>query len=232
MGHGGAFFRFDKSIIIIKMNDVQYFSCDGFMARRTDHSRDDLRRLATDAALGLLEAGGVEAVTARAVAKAIGYAPGTIYNLYPNMDGLMLEVNAATLSALHAALLHGQIEAKPRKQLEALALHYMEFVLANPARWQALFRHRLPAGEPLPAWYAEKIDQLLELIRAPLAALQPKTEETEIADAAQALWAAMHGISELAVHGKLALAGNASPAYLARLLVKHFARGWKDVSKG
>lgn len=68
------------------------------MARRPDHSRDELYALAMNAARGIVERDGIRGLTARNIATAIGYSPGTLYNLFDNLDDLALQINGATLA--------------------------------------------------------------------------------------------------------------------------------------
>ncbi|MCZ6887392.1 MAG: TetR family transcriptional regulator [Gammaproteobacteria bacterium] len=48
------------------------------MARRSDHTREELRALINDATSGLVGERGPEGVTARLIAERIGYAAGTL----------------------------------------------------------------------------------------------------------------------------------------------------------
>ena len=59
------------------------------MARRSDHSRDELKALILDCAREIAEEEGLRGLTARRIATEIGYAPGTIYNLFSNLDDLI-----------------------------------------------------------------------------------------------------------------------------------------------
>ena len=56
------------------------------MARRSDHSRDELYELALVAARRIIEDGGYRALTARKVADHMGYSPGTLYNVFAGLD--------------------------------------------------------------------------------------------------------------------------------------------------
>ena len=58
--------------------------------------------MAMSSARGIVQQEGLRALTARSLAAAIGYSPGTLYNLFENLDELALHVNASTLDALHA----------------------------------------------------------------------------------------------------------------------------------
>jgi AcrR family transcriptional regulator len=66
------------------------------MARRSDHSRDELYNLAMTAARDIVRREGMAALTARGLATAIGYSPGTLYNLFDSLDELALQNAAAS----------------------------------------------------------------------------------------------------------------------------------------
>ena len=74
------------------------------MARRADHSREELYDNALAAAQRIVETDGFRALTARSVADAIGYSPGTLYNLFENLDDLIIHLNGRTLDALYDRL--------------------------------------------------------------------------------------------------------------------------------
>ena len=97
------------------------------MARRTDHSREELLELVVDAGTRIIAEEGIGAMTARKVASAIGYSPGSIYNVVENIDALIAHVNTRTMRALNAELdrigMTGQIGDEPdHDRLEAAGL--------------------------------------------------------------------------------------------------------------
>lgn len=188
------------------------------MARRNDHAPDDLRRMALDAARALGAEEGLAGLTVRRVAERIGYAPGTLYNLFDNLDALILVLNGETLSRLAAALAaaaDGEPAARPRALVDA----YFDFVEAEPKLWAVLFEHRLPDRVPLPGWYRDGLAALVDGAVAALAAVMAGWPERSRRDAVVAMWAALHGISMLAVSGKLGLVTGASPRLLGHLVV-------------
>ncbi|HEV3447204.1 MAG TPA: helix-turn-helix domain-containing protein, partial [Gemmataceae bacterium] len=67
------------------------------MARRSDHTREELKDLAIQAAIALIEADGIGQFSARQVAARIGYTVGTLYNVFGSYDELLLNVNARTV---------------------------------------------------------------------------------------------------------------------------------------
>ena len=188
------------------------------MARRNDHAPDDLRRMALDAASALAREEGLRGLTVRRVAERIGYAPGTLYNLFDNLDALIVMMNGETLARLAAALgaaASGPAEDRPR----ALVDGYFDFVEREPRLWAVLFEHRLPEGRQLPEWYRDALGGLIDGTAAALAPAMAGWSAPDRREAVVAMWAALHGISTLAVSGKLDLVSDGSPRRLGQLVV-------------
>ena len=78
------------------------------MARRSDHSREELREMTLTAAENIVVEQGYEGLSARKVATAIGYTVGTLYLVFENLDDLILHINARTLDRLHARMTKSQ----------------------------------------------------------------------------------------------------------------------------
>ena len=188
------------------------------MARRSDHAPEELKRLALEAARAIAAEEGLRGVTVRRVAESIGYAPGTIYNLFANLDDLIVHLNGMTLDALADALREAAtapLETRAGRLVDA----YFDFVERWPMLWSLLFEHRLPEGTDLPEWYRPKLAALIALVAEALAPLMPDLETDERRAATATMWAGLHGISTLAVSSKLALVVEAEPRRLGHLLV-------------
>ncbi len=91
------------------------------MGRRSDHSREELGALALDAARKIVEQEGLRGLTARRVARDIGYTIGTIYNHFENLDDLIMQLNGQTLDSLYAALTERPLDGDPEKALYLLS---------------------------------------------------------------------------------------------------------------
>ena len=74
------------------------------MGRRSSHTPQQLRALVLDAAQEIIEAQGLAGLSAREIARRIGYSPGTIYNVFANLDDVVLNVEARVLDALDRRL--------------------------------------------------------------------------------------------------------------------------------
>lgn len=181
--------------------------------------------MAMTAARGIVQRNGLRALTARSLAGAIGYSPGTLYNLFEGLDELAMHVNASTLDALHAAVSEGGLSGDPEADLDRMLRRYLAFLDDNPALWAAIFEHRLPPGAPLPDWYLGRVQRLMRLVEAALAPLFAPGEEKDLREAAAVLWTGLHGICTLAQDGRLSLVSAQSVPQMARSLIANYLTG-------
>ncbi len=196
------------------------------MARRSDHSREELYDMALEAARQIAEKEGLRGLKARRIAREIGYTIGTLYNLFEDLDDLIIHMNGRTLDDLYEALANVQLDGEPETAMRALAEGYIEFVDDHPKVWSVLFEHRLPEPRQPPDWHHEKILRLLGLVEQALGPLFPPGRETERHHAARVLWSSLHGICSLESAGKL-VASETVPA-LADTLVSCFLAGLRS----
>ena len=195
------------------------------MGRRADHSKEELYELAIEAARRLVEAEGFRALTARNVADAIGYSPGTLYNHFENLDDLILHLNGRLLDEMHEELAGQTGEPNLQESLYPLLDAYLGFVARRARLWALLFEHSLPEGHAVPDWYQRKIEKVLALLVRALAPAFPPDDTAGPRRAAGILWASLHGIWSLAASGKLDLLTEDSATELARSLFTTYAAG-------
>lgn len=189
------------------------------LARRNDHSADELKRLALSAASDIATEEGLRGLTVRRVAERIGYAPGTIYNLFDNLDDLIVQVNGGTLARLGEALTRAS-ECEPVERARRLTDAYFDFVEAAPRLWAMLFEHRLPERMSLPDWYRTALDSLIGHVTQSLEPSLRGMSALEQRKAVVAMWAGLHGIATLTVSKKLDLVGEFPPRELGHLVVQ------------
>jgi len=176
--------------------------------------RAKLRETLITAAERLIETQGLAGVKARTLAQAAGCALGAIYNVFPDLDALILAVSAHTLANLDAQLTPILLRAdgspqaltpeEARSKLEALALAYLDFAAAHRASWRALFEHRLPAGKAMPEWMIADQARLFGKVEALLDPLIPNMAAAERSALARTLFSAVHGVVLLGLEEKLA----------------------------
>jgi AcrR family transcriptional regulator len=179
----------------------------------TEHRRQKLQDDLIDAAERAIAAGGLSALHARDLARAVGCALGAIYNVVPDLHALVFLVNSRTL-----AMIEGHIAASDGLDVAAaitpadlpaiatlarLALAYFDFAAAHTMRWRALFEHHLPAGQEMPDWHLAEHRRLFLNIETPLRAMVPDADATTCMLLARSLFSAVHGIVSLGLEEKL-----------------------------
>ena len=178
------------------------------MARRTERYAT-LREQLIDAAERTIANKGLAALKARELAREVGCAVGTIYNVFAHVDELVLCVGMRTLTMLEAALGADrapdphQSPEEPIEYLVRLALAYLEFAATHTIRWRVLFEHRMSEDRPLPEWFVEQQHQLFTQVERPLAALLPELDQDARRILARTVFSAVHGIVALGLEEKL-----------------------------
>lgn len=154
---------------------------------------------------------GYQALRVRDLAQDVGCALGAIYNVFPDLDALIIAVKARTLDALDAEIdrRSGLLAAgapmrtlPALEQLAVLARTYLAFATAHPRQWQALFEHRA-ADTNVPQAYVEQLGRILGHIERPLATIAPAASPEKRRLFAHALFCAVHGIVALGLDEKL-----------------------------
>ena len=193
------------------------------MGRRNLHTREEIRALALRAAAEIVERQGPAALTAREVARRIGYTVGTLYLTFTNLDDLIVHVNEQTVIELEHSLEEVTRRTRaPEQRLRLLAAAYLGFALVHTNRWRMVFEHRLPQGQQAPPTYRGHTASIFALVRENLRASTPARMKSSLDDSAVALWSAIHGICVLAVSGKLQAGGAVSVQRLIDLLLDRF----------
>jgi AcrR family transcriptional regulator len=162
-----------------------------------------LRQELIAAAESVIETQGLSELRARDLAKAAGCSLGAIYNVFTDMDGLILEVNANTLRAIGQSM--GDIyEPDPVQKFQRLADAYVSYAVANRLRWDALFSHRLQPGASAPGWFLELQSTAFSHIEGPLELLRPGLKPAARALLGRSIFAAVHGMVALGLDQRVA----------------------------
>jgi AcrR family transcriptional regulator len=184
----------------------------------------DLRERLLAAGRAAIAEGGLANLKARDLAASAGCAVGAIYNVFADLDEMILRIGAGTLASLEERL-EGEAADDPTQELLRLACGYLDFARANKMLWRALFEHRLAGGRPVPSWYLEEQGRLFALLEAPLSRLLPGEPVASRALLARTLFSAVHGVVSLGLEEKLApMPAGTLDAELERL-VRAFAAG-------
>jgi len=202
------------------------------MARRSDHSRDEIKEMSLQAAEQLINERGYKGLSARKVAAEIGYTVGTLYLVFKNQDEFILHINSRTLDELYKSMQVTIDEYQHSPDcVNALCRTYYDFALSHTNRWLLIFEHALPDDNRLPAWFEEHIRKGFEMLEMLLQSKVDAHDQQEINKAARVLWSSIHGISMLAVTRKLDVVGVESVYELIDSLVDNYLAGLKLNSK-
>jgi AcrR family transcriptional regulator len=179
-------------------------------SKRKTYHHGDLRVALLDAADGLLDEGGVDAVSLREVARRTGVTATATYRHFADKESLLAALAVRGFQAFAMAL--QKSAAKSDNPLAAMGQTYVKFALARPGRFRLMFgpavadRERHPelkaAVEQVTAGFGQAIQARPDLGKAPdVTALR--------------LWSMIHGLSHLLLDGMLP---GADPDVLARAL--------------
>jgi AcrR family transcriptional regulator len=106
---------------------------------------DDIKSRIVSAARALYFERGPDAVTMRAVAERVGVTATALYRHFPDKDAILREVVGEGSRLLGSHLFRALEAPTPLDRLRAAAFAYLDFALAQPQAYRALFE---PAGDP------------------------------------------------------------------------------------
>ncbi|EEW11374.1 TetR/AcrR family transcriptional regulator [Vibrio mimicus] len=196
------------------------------MARRNDHTREELVALTLDRVKQFLDTHSYHELSLRKVATMIGYVPSTLVNVFGNYNLLLLHVVAQTLDELaQEAQQAVKSTPYPKDALYQLAYCYHDFAKHNPYRWQLIFEHNMN-GEALPEWQAQRIDNMTSMLEGLLKVIAPLRSEQEVLQASRVLWSGVHGITVLSVDDKFFATEPIDGKALIENLLNHYLANW------
>ena len=152
----------------------------------------------------LLETGSEEAVSIRAVADRVGVTPPSIYRHFTDKSTLLFEVCDRQFARFHEYLdAKRSGHADPVEAVKAIGRAYVEFGLTYPEHYRIMFMGR---SDLTPAEYADEhmldtgaFGGLVDVVRACIEAGRLRPELDDPVSVAHSLWAAVHGVTSIAV---------------------------------
>ncbi len=195
------------------------------MARRNEHSQEEIREMVLSAAEAIVFNEGFAALNARKIANRIGYTVGSIYMVFANMADLILSIKARTLDDMASQLKQTQ-DLDAAQNIEELARTYLRYASQNFNRWNMIFEHPLPKDAEVSEWYQQKVDHVFSLVENQFTKLAPQCPDSQKKRAARALWGGVHGICALSLSGTLDIVGVDDVEESVVLLVRSFIQGW------
>lgn len=166
----------------------------------------DLQRALIDAALGLIEREGAQALTLRAAARLAGVSQAAPYRHFPDKDALLAAVaedGLRTLATWMRDATSAHTGDSPRR-LQALGVAYVKFAAAHTAHFRVMFTAVAKDMDAYPA-LAEASDAVFALL---LDAITQGQRDGSVRpgnpkELALAAWSIVHGLAELEVGGQV-----------------------------
>ena len=190
----------------------------------TSGYRDRLKSTIIEVARELLSRDGLQGLQARRIAQGADCSVGTIYNLFGNLDMVVIAANAETLAELHTELqeaINGTSGLAAR--LTALSQTYLQFALKRTLEWRAIFEHRFATRTTVPDWYRASQGELFAIVEEVLAPEVSSPDQR--AEAARALFSAVHGVIAIALDEKLGEFQHAQTERQVHFVVESMAHG-------
>lgn len=172
---------------------------------KTTERRHKLRLELIDAAQAIMHAEGLGAISARALTQRVGCSLGAIYNVFEDIDDLIIAVNSRTLALLDKKIASftpsaGQ-DLSSQECLIGLARAYCQFAIEHNNAWSALFEHGERINRAIPDWHLDEHVNLIGHTVKSLKRLFPDKPDDEIWQLAGLLFSAVHGVVALGLQG-------------------------------
>lgn len=180
------------------------------MARRSDHTREELRDLILNEACRHMAEVGFARFSARAVAKAVGYAIGSVYNVFGTLDSLIIAINTRTFT-LWTEYLRERLSVAGEDRIAVMIDAYFNFAEANSLLWMAIYDHRLPPGMEMPLPDKEERAKLTNIVEEEIAASLGRAVDEPVKQLTRSLIATVHGHCSLALCGSFDALSESEP---------------------
>jgi len=165
------------------------------MARRSEHSQEEIKQMILEAAEDIVQEYGFSALKVRKIAADIGYTVGSIYMVFTGMDDLNMHIKARTWQKLAKHIEGYEATVERSDSIESFALGYLDFVVANEGLWRMLFEHHLPVGAATAEDYLQAQVSVFLLAERQLKQLDSQCPHEQVHQAARVLVNSMQGVS-------------------------------------
>ncbi len=201
------------------------------MARRGDHTQDEIKELVIIAGQNIIKQAGISGFSARKISREIGYSIGTLYNIFDSHEDIILNINARTLDDLKLFIEEKKYSSNENilNNIKKLAHLYVEFASANYNCWNAIFEFHEPIEFVTPKWYEEKTQELFKIIEIALEDIFQSKDCLE--RHAKIIWAGIHGVCLLNIKKKLNISGVKKVETLTDLLIENYLYGAQNQNK-
>jgi AcrR family transcriptional regulator len=169
------------------------------------------RAQVVDAAIGIADEEGLEAVTLARVAAALGVRPPSLYNHVDGRDGLIRGIAARATRELATALRRAATGRSGTDAIAAVAQAQRDYARVHPGRYAATVAAPAPGDIEHEEAAADAVDVLTSVLG------MSGLEGDDVIHAARALRSAVHGFATLEASGGFGLAVDPDVSF-ARLI--------------
>lgn len=176
------------------------------MATRAEARRSALRETLIDIAEAQIAQDGIGAIKARGLAQAAQCSVGAIYNVFDDLEDIVIAVNGRTFENLGrhvAAALEGKADLAPTDRLIVMSYAYLDYAAEHPLSWRALFDLRMSTDMQVPDWYLQELARLFSYIDGPVQECFPQMPAAEVGLMTRALFSSVHGIVLLGLENRI-----------------------------
>jgi AcrR family transcriptional regulator len=174
--------------------------CGMTIEERRERDRAARRQLIVTTARRIAEAEGWDAVTTRRLSAEIEYSQPVLYKHFPKMEAIAQSIAVEGFRELAESLANARGGvAEPELALRRIAHAYIDFAVANPAVYDAMFTR----ATTLPFAASDTPPELSAAFAALRDAVTVIADTADADTATETLWAALHGLATLGRNGRL-----------------------------
>lgn len=176
------------------------------MSEKTKQRKAALAERLIQAAEIRIERDGIRALRARDLARDAACSVGAIYNVFDDLNALIMAVNGRTFRQLGetvARSVAGAQDKTPNQRLILMSNAYLHFASEHNNLWRALFDLQMSLDGPVPDWYVQALAGLFAHISAPLSDLFPHLDADGLDLMTRTLFSSVHGIVLLGLERRI-----------------------------
>jgi AcrR family transcriptional regulator len=153
-----------------------------------------------------IEQAGLSSLRARDLATDAGCSLGAIYNVYEDLNAVVMAVNGRTFRKLGTVVASSVADAAsipPNQRLIIMSNAYLHFAAEHKNLWRALFDLQMSSDGVVPDWYLSALRDLFQHIAEPLAEIFPDKNAADLDLMTRALFSSVHGIVLLGLEKRI-----------------------------
>ncbi len=176
------------------------------MSEKSKQRKLVLRERLVVAAEARIERAGLASLRARDMASDAGCSLGAIYNVFEDLNAVVMAVNGRTFRKLGTVVANSVADAAsiaPTQRLIIMSNAYLHFAAEHKNLWRALFDLQMSSDGMVPDWYLAALRDLFQHIAEPLAEIFPDKNAADLDLMTRALFSSVHGIVLLGLENRI-----------------------------